>query len=83
MLACRPMLCFAVAVMLGVALARFHPGALGVLLPGWLVFLGLSLWFALTPRRPHAPPPSRTAALPHRSSFPTVTPRTFFPDPGG
>ena len=58
MLACRPMLCFAVAVMLGAVAARRFPAAHGHCLWGWLAFGGLLLWFLLRKKRVDSPPPA-------------------------
>lgn len=51
MLACRPMLCFALSVMAGAVLARRHPELSAWTWCGWLLFAMLSIWFILTPRR--------------------------------
>lgn len=51
MLARRPMLCFAFAIMLGSVGVHFFPDAPGVLLAwGWPLAGALLLWFAVTPR---------------------------------
>ncbi|MCD8351674.1 MAG: ComEC family competence protein [Planctomycetaceae bacterium] len=57
MLACRPMLCFAVAVMTGIILARYWPGGVGLVPFGWLLFLALFLWFSRSRERT-APEPN-------------------------
>lgn len=51
MLACRPMLCFAVAVMAGVLAERFRPGCAALLPVGLCVFLVLAGLFACVPPR--------------------------------
>lgn len=50
MLACRPMLCFALAVMAGVVAARYCPEYFRYVHFGWLSFFVLVGWFILTPR---------------------------------
>ncbi len=56
MLACRPMLSFALAVMAGVVAARYRPDILEYALYGWLAFFALAVWFCLTPKPLPAPP---------------------------
>ncbi len=56
MLACRPFLCFAAAVMTGVLTARFHPGFESCLPFGWALFLLLLIAYLIVPVRTAAPP---------------------------
>ncbi len=65
MLACRPMLCFAVAVMAGIVLARYRPDCVGLVPYGWFLFLALILWFARSRERTPAEPTLPTGYAQH------------------
>ncbi len=73
MLACRPMLSFAIAVMAGAMLARLAPELMAWHGVGWLVFLVLATWFLLTPR---------TAPDPESLGLPSGYARHVVPTPG-
>lgn len=67
MLACRPMLCFAVALMSGIVLARYHPEAHALSLYGWPAFALLAVCYCVRPGKPPQPPPAGipVAYVPH------------------
>lgn len=67
------MLCFAVAVMGGILVARFHPGLHSLPVVGWPVFALLSVLFCLGRDRDLPPPAGMPAAY-----IPLIVPRPGF-----
>ncbi len=89
MLARRPMLCFALALMAGVIATRFLPWVATCRGYGWALFAVLAVWFALNPAAKSGPqfesPPLEPAPLDPPSAFesmPAAYRTHIVPEPG-